>query len=224
MSILLTGRLTSIVGKMGEDNKNDTFEAIVLTHHGLKNTCLKPTISEHEILIESLCSIIGITLDVPVPAPIIVEVPDELLNYNGITFNRYAFASELLPFPNIHKLVRNPLQKHTTVNKLLKYKKTFDTATFDEFILNIDRHGGNILYNANDESFTFIDHGECLKNLTSPESKSPKNILLELFESKESIFKKNLVIDLAERVLIKYNSIDILELLKNQTIDISDHV
>ena len=221
MSILLTGKLTSVVGKIGVESKNDAFEAIVLTHNGLKSTCLKPTISENEIIVESLCSIVGITLGIPIPTPIIVEIPSELLNYNGIVFNKYAFASEMLPFPNIHKLVRDPLQSEITKRKLRRYKKTFDAAAFDEFILNTDRHGGNILYNASDESFSFIDHGESLKNLTYPELKSPTNILLDLFKSETNISKRDLVNDLRDRILSEYNSINIPLLLKNQSIDIS---
>lgn len=100
-----------------------------------------------EILKELICAILGRLINLPIPEPIL------LLDQHDV----FCFGSLDIGHPNLfHKLnIQDP--HYIEFHSIIKSWSALESASFfDEFIINPDRHSGNLLYNGRD--IAMIDH------------------------------------------------------------------
>lgn len=122
---------------------------------------------EREIAVEVICAVLGQALGLPVPDPILV------FDETGTP----AFGSLDKGYPSLlHYVKMNG--KVAITSKLAQWTDLTPTACFDEWIINHDRHAGNLLFDG--ESFFLIDHGLALPDGFDSALPAKKNILMDV--------------------------------------------
>ncbi|WP_392565831.1 hypothetical protein RHO15_09725 [Utexia brackfieldae] len=125
-------------------------------------------LSDVEILKEIICSVLGRTINLPIPEPILLLDKD----------NKFCFGSIDVGYPNLFHCLNTEDPFYIEFHSVIKNWSDLESATFfDEFIINPDRHSGNLLYNGKD--ITMIDHGFSMQlNVVTPDyNKEWNNIL-----------------------------------------------
>ncbi len=143
---------------------NTTWKATVRSAEGDSAAIVKH-IPDHEIMVECLCAMLGRSLQLPIPRPMLLK--DAKLGA--------LFGCEELPHPD---LKHSHLPSAVLATYLTAWEKLADSAAFDEWIANPDRHGGNLLTDGSGE-FWLIDHGLTLHPVLNPADKS-NNYLLNI--------------------------------------------
>jgi len=160
-----------------DDNINPTFRAPVQTETR-EIICFVKIISLNESIIECICSMLGRKIGLPIPKPYLVKVlPGILPIPNDQPLITY--ASEDAGFPSFKRYL-NSMTESILITRLLNSKLSMSVGLFDEWIANIDRNLGNILYDGS-ETFLFIDHGKALSEELSAAELQEQNILVDLF-------------------------------------------
>ncbi|MHB1933655.1 MAG: HipA family kinase [Leptospirillum sp.] len=145
-----------------------------------------------EVLVETLCALLGRRLGLPIPRPIWVFQNDETENF--------LFGSEDLSYPSHKKFLKIKALPDSQKDQILENWKHYRHAIcFDEWIANTDRHTGNILIDQNFEIF-LIDHGLSIPENFSPTILSKNQLATSISKGKDEIFLQNLRKDLMETV------------------------
>jgi hypothetical protein len=107
----------------------------------------------HELLAEVVCALIGKALDLPIPRPYLVRDEKNFTGNGGLPL----FAMEDAEHPSLNQTLRQGRSK-VVYDRLIAWDLVRNAAIFDEWIANVDRNEGNLLFDG--EKFTLIDHGK----------------------------------------------------------------
>lgn len=164
------GVVTAMLGEAG-NGINDAFRARVTLASGQTCKAYVKILGWREILVECVCASLGREAGMPIPEPLIVKIPEEL---GGPL---YGFAAKALPFPDFaHKFEADV---PGGFRLLQQWSQLIPAACFDEWIVNVDRNQGNLLYaGAND--FWLIDHGFALAQGLADDVQCHPNQLFKL--------------------------------------------
>lgn len=168
-----------------DSNVNPTWKGHVKTHDSVVVAYVKQ-VTVQELYAECVCAVIGRSLGLPIPKPIIVKVTHA--TFEGIPEGEFAlaFGSEDAGYPSFRRYSKS----EEALEKLRNYSKALDVGVFDEWVANWDRNVGNILYDGGDE-FSFIDHENAL-DLSLGEADSAKdNQIIRVIYSLKSEFEKH---------------------------------
>lgn len=160
------GRIISEPEYIGQ-GMNKSFKCISYSD-GEEYPVIAKYIEDIEIIKELICSILGRLINLPIPEPIL------LLDNN----NKFCFGSIDVGYPNLFHFLNSEDPYYLEFHSIIKNWDKIESASFfDEFILNHDRHSGNILYNG--KEIMLIDHGLSIhSNHCKPDhSKDWNNIL-----------------------------------------------
>lgn len=163
MDAVLLGVVLTKTPLQNSDNINPTWKADIRSAEGDFQAIVKD-ISERELIVECLCSVLGRWLGLPIPRPMLVKDTELGL----------LFGCEELPHPD---LKHAELSTYLMTVLLSSWSQLPLATVFDEWIANPDRHGGNLLTNGAGD-FWLIDHGLSLCEGLLPEQKM-KNYLLD---------------------------------------------
>lgn len=167
-----------------DQNINPTFKAHVKTHSEITVAYVK-LIPPREIYVECVCAVVGRSLGLPIPKPIIVKVDNSCFNQIPEGQYQLAFGSEDSVYPSFRRCATDK----DALLKLEQFKKTIDVGVFDEWIGNDDRNVGNILYDGSDD-FVFIDHGLALNKELEADTAVNKNQIIDVLFSVKTEFEK----------------------------------
>lgn len=147
---------------------NSTFDAFIRTQNSQDIVAVvKCGISDEEIIIELLASKLLEEVDILTPEAFLVYV-------DNTKFRGWALATEKIDKPSLRIYGQNNKSLIASyLNILISNNKIVlaQTVSYDEFILNIDRNLGNVLWDGRDNLW-LIDHGfsmlkasQCAKSL-----------------------------------------------------------
>lgn len=140
------GQIISDIEYVGS-GKNSSFRCFA-TCDSEEYPVIAKYLPDIEILKELICSILGRLIDLPIPEPIL------LLDNN----EKYCFGSIDVGYPNLFHFLNTDDPYYLEFHSIIKNWSDLESASFfDEFVLNHDRHSGNLLYNGKD--IMMIDHG-----------------------------------------------------------------
>ncbi len=185
-----------------DQNVNPTWKGHVKTHNQVVVAFIKQ-ITPQKLYIECVCAILGRSLGLPIPKPLIVKLTAD--SFPQIPEGQYqlAFGSEDANYPSF----RRHAQNEEAIIKLEKFSKTLDIGLFDEWIANWDRNVGNILYDGGNE-FSFIDHENAVDpNLKFDESAHSNQIVDVIFSVKSEFDKYKLNREVKTALLPQYNEV-----------------
>lgn len=158
-------QLGHVVGDLGPVDRDDrgindteTFIGTVGGEFGRRRAYIK-VLRSHQLANELLCATIGREIGLSIPTPYLLEVlpedlPDShLLREPGALL--YAFGSDDASHPSL----RRRMERRTSLDYSLisGWRGWENGATFDQWVANGDRHGGNILMESR-EVMWLIDH------------------------------------------------------------------
>ncbi|MCC5519513.1 hypothetical protein BCT65_020985 [Vibrio splendidus] len=168
-------------------NVNPTWRAHVQTSDGVKVAFVK-LIEPRSLYIECVCAVIGRSLGLPIPAPLIVRVTSTALSDIPHGEARLAFGSEDAKYPSFRRYINSDSKE--AMDKLAAFSKTLDVGIFDEWVANWDRNIGNMLYDGKDD-FYFIDHENAIPQGLAYNVPARGNEILRCLYSHLSEFEKH---------------------------------
>lgn len=151
---------------------NAPLRAIVITNSGEKEAYVKRLDDPRRALVEVLCALLARRLGLAVPEPMLVFIPE------GVGGPAYGFGSAAVGHPNVMTWMRN-LDQGSVLSRLRRWKNLVQSACFDEWIANCDRHQGNLLFDGDDQ-FWLIDHDLALHESIPADALAPQNQLFEV--------------------------------------------
>lgn len=183
----------------GEKGINITSVGMVKTEKEYVRAYIKK-IPLREVLVETVCALLGRRLALPVPRPMWVFGNGEI--------KEFFFGSEDLSYPSHKKFMKlNSISKSQQSQILEKWDSYRRTICFDEWIANGDRHNGNILLD-HDLNILLIDHGLSIPNEFPPSQKSNNQLATSLIKNKDDLILQQIRKDLIE-IITSFNSSDI---------------
>lgn len=174
-------RLATLVQDLSPAGKgiNHAVRAIVLTDQGEVEAYVKKLSDPREIAIECLCAALGRALNLPVPEPLLVQVPSSDGSESSV-----AFGSVAVNAPDISTGIHGNIAE--LIQKLKDWEALAKAGCFDEWVANYDRNQQNLLFDGVDK-FWLIDHGRCMPPDMSPAAPTPEgNALLAIATSDAS--------------------------------------
>lgn len=163
------GRL-AVVLEEGTTGDSRPVRGMVMTSQGAVEAWVKPVADLQRVQVEVACSLLGQSLDLPVPEPLVVLIGPEF-GGPGI-----GFGSSAVGHPNVARWMDTAAE--VVLRRLKEWTKVVDAACFDEWIGNCDRHPGNMIYDG--QSFWLIDHDKAMHPLIELDALSPINQLFEI--------------------------------------------
>lgn len=185
-----------------DQNVNPTWKGHVKTHDQVVAAFVKQ-ITPQKLYIECVCAILGRSLGLPIPKPLIVKLTAD--SFPNIPVGQYqlAFGSEDTNYPSFRRHAKN----QEALLKLEQFSKTIDIGLFDEWIANWDRNIGNILYDGGNE-FSFIDHENAIdSNLKFDESAHSNQIVDAIYSVKSEFDKYKLNREVKTTLIPQYNEV-----------------
>lgn len=131
------------------DSLNKPERAVVKLADGSSRIAYVKAIPSREITVEITCALLAQAIGLPVPDPILVQMPDA---------QPVRFGSLLVEAPPFLHFLRNDT---AVLARLKAWPLVMPAACFDEWIANTDRHAGNVLHDGA-VGFWLIDHGLAL--------------------------------------------------------------
>ena len=113
----------------------------------------------HKMISEIVCSLLGRHIGLKIPQPYLVSGNTSQLGVDNHSQDVLMFGSRDADSVQFYDIVNRDAEYAEQL--LMKWKDYKDVAFFDEWIANIDRHAGNILYNGR-SGFWLIDHSHAL--------------------------------------------------------------
>ncbi|MGB3610675.1 MAG: HipA family kinase [Cellvibrio sp.] len=169
--------------RFSDENVNPTWKAHVQTDKEITVAFIKP-LSARKLYVECICATLGRHLGLPIPRPIIVQIPPHSI---GIANDQaiLAFGSEDAGYPSL----RRHLNDAEAFEKLALFGKSLDLGVFDEWIANTDRNVGNVLFDGGN-NFTFIDHEHSIPENLNHSSPASDNQMIRCLFAVKSEFEK----------------------------------
>lgn len=170
-----------------DSNVNPTWKAHVQTSDGVKVAFVK-FVEPRSLYVECVCAVIGRSLGLSIPAPLIVRVTNAAMSSVPVGEAILAFGSEDAKYPSFRRYINSDCAE--AMKKLAAFSKTIDVGIFDEWIANWDRNIGNMLYDGKDD-FYFIDHENAVPQDLECHLPAKDNQILRCLYSNLSEFEKH---------------------------------
>ncbi|MEW6563296.1 MAG: HipA family kinase [Pseudomonadota bacterium] len=122
-------------------------------------------LSAQQLLAECVCAVIGRSIGMPIPRPFLVY--DEK-GFAGEVNSLPFFAMEDAKHPSVRRWLART-DDPVIWEALLRWASIQECALFDEWVANIDRNQGNLLYDGVGD-FMMIDHAHALGGASEPYS------------------------------------------------------
>ena len=167
--MIRVGTLIMELNPAGE-GVNQAVRSIVRTMDGELEAFVKK-LEMREILVELVVAVAARRLNLPVPEPVLVFVPQEL-GGPALAFGSVSLAGR----PTLSAMVKSG--DTAVARQLRSWRHLVPAACFDEWIANCDRHQGNLLYGGEGE-FWMIDHGLSIHESLPVDAQSPLNQLFD---------------------------------------------
>lgn len=169
---IAVGRLLTSYGPESEGADCETHKVSVRYIGGSCTAYLKLYKDHRKIVAELAASQLGRALGLNIPKPFLVIVDPGMIPADQSSFDQ---TGTLLAFASA-QAGKAPVSFNRLINSvstgihqlLLDWKGLNSTIAFDEWLANVDRNPGNILFNAEDKSFWLIDHGQALTGSNWP--------------------------------------------------------
>ncbi|MFS1902353.1 HipA family kinase [Vibrio lentus] len=137
-----------------DSNRNPTWRAHIRVEDETKAAFVK-LIEPRAIFVECACAILGRTLGLPIPKPVIVLITSESLDCFKEGQHVLAYGSEDVKHPSFLRMFTDDVDEAFKI--LAQHPKLLDVSLFDEWIANSDRNMANVLYGGGNDMY-FIDH------------------------------------------------------------------
>ncbi|MFY7998470.1 MAG: HipA family kinase [Candidatus Kapaibacteriota bacterium] len=172
------------------DNTQPTWQGTIrLSTQDEINAYVK-LLDARSLMVECICSILGRKLGLPIPEPFLVEISHQVLPdiVSEAEKKKIAFGSRDANYPSLSRRITgtNKANKGLLHDKLLHFEQTSDVGVFDEWIVNDDRHEGNVLFDGRN-SFSFIDHDRALSKDCLHKEISPANWIFKLLKDNQRV-------------------------------------
>lgn len=197
-----------------EDNsKNPVWKAPVKTMDQKTEFVYLKLLEPRRIFAEAICAIIGRQIGLPIPEPILVNLPEHLMfdlvgEKNEGNKVCIGFGSKDADYPSLNRVL-NIKDDELIWAKLRAHTKSLEAAIFDEWIANSDRHWGNLLYDGGDE-FIFIDHDLALPDQAKSSQPIRNNLLFNFIsDGIDELSKARIVKKVQDELCDSYSKIDI---------------
>lgn len=151
---------------VSDDSIREAEHCVVLEHDGSLVMAFVKRLPEREMTVEVVCAVLGGMLGLPVPDPALVQMPDGEIRFGSMAEKvpsfRHILAADAAAFA-----------------RLKTWPQLAAGACFDEWIVNTDRHPGNVLHDGL-KSFWLIDHGKALELPCNADTMRNPNWLFEI--------------------------------------------
>ena len=147
----------------GQQNAEETWISQIYAESGPTIAYVK-MLNPNQVLSEVVCSLIGLALNLSMPKPFLVYVDRQNLTHSnkwqGHESWRVCFGSEDANCPSFRQILKASPNRNAVLKKLETWSGFKETAWFDEWIANDDRHVGNVLWDGTE--CWLIDHSHAL--------------------------------------------------------------
>lgn len=148
---------------ISDQGVEETWKADIYAESGPTVAYVK-MLQPQQVISEVVCALTGIALGLNIPKPFLVYVDranlDQSTKWNAKETWRICFGSEDEKHDSFKQVLMQKGATNALINQLLNWSSFKETAWFDEWTANIDRHGGNLLFDG--ANFWLIDHGHAL--------------------------------------------------------------
>jgi len=151
---------------VSDDSIREAENCVVLEQDGGLVAAFVKRIPQREMTVEIVCAVLGGLLGLPIPDPALVQMPDGEIRFGSMAEKAPSFR---------HLLAADA----AAFERLKAWPQLAAGACFDEWIVNTDRHAGNVLYDGL-KSFWLIDHGKALEPPCEPDTLRSPNRLFEV--------------------------------------------
>lgn len=136
-----------------------------------------------ELVIEVIASLIGRSLGLPLPIPILVLVHPGRIAQLDLDGPELFFGSQSQNEPDLSQILQDNGDERSLMQRLKSWPHAVFGGCFDEWIANEDRNLQNMLYDGG-KNFVLIDHGKAIPEGLEPVKPTSKNLLLQLSNSR----------------------------------------
>ena len=151
--------LLALPEKVGHlKNISPLWRGRVLTESGDYLPVWLKNISAQQVLSECVCALVGRAVDLPIPRPLLVLDVEGFLSESAK--GALYFAMEDAEHPSVRQWIQD-MDDPSVAQAILRWPKARECALFDEWVVNVDRNPGNLLYDG-ENSFVMIDHAHAL--------------------------------------------------------------
>ena len=197
-----------------EENVEDVWKSTIRAESGDTIAYVKIA-KQNQIVSEITCALTGRSLGLQIPKAYLVRIREGLIGNQNEIFGFGSQDADAVSF-----------KRWTTINRVLadalfeQWKLMEDIAVFDEWVANIDRNAGNILYDGI-TGYWLIEHAHALTgpNWSAPtlqdSGRSFKNHLLQGHAENTSLHEKYQFRRLANEWAIRHNELSLLDLTRN---------
>ncbi len=202
---------------LDEDCKNPIWKAPIKCSDDSTEIVYLKVFDERTIFVEALCALMGRLIGLSIPEPILVyvypEQEKELFKEEPVSNGFIAYGSLDADYPSLNRLV-NCNENVEIWEKLKRHSKALEAAIFDEWIVNVDRHWGNLLFDGSD-GFIYIDHDLALASGMESDKPLEQNLLLEFIcEDLDELSKQRIIREVNSDIKPRYDSINIYECVR----------
>ncbi|MCA9420419.1 MAG: hypothetical protein KC592_05345 [Nitrospira sp.] len=151
-------------------------------------TAYVKVLNPNQIISEVVCAMVGLALNLNIPKPFLVQVDKPNLPHSIKWIpgenRKFCFGSENANSQSFSQLItRHQNKRDAFLTILFNWPGFKETAWFDEWVANGDRHAGNILWNG--KTFWLIDHSHALtgQNWVPTDLKNGKKVLNKFLDA-----------------------------------------
>lgn len=165
-----------------------------------------------ELTIEVIATVIGRSLGLPLPFPLLVQVMPGRLRTAKLNRPETFFGSQSQREPDLTQFIQKASDETMVIRRLKSWPHAAFAGCFDEWIANEDRNLQNLLYDGS-RNFTLIDHGLSFPIGMAPSAPTTKNFLLDVSINRPDISAKDKVTQKAVGFMRRCESMSLDELL-----------
>lgn len=171
--VLLTG------AEPVQHGKHDVWHGVVRVASGKTVRAFVKRCPPREIVVETIATILGRSIGLPLPIPILVKVIPGRIPSVHLEADEIFFGSQSQDIPDLVQWLNKDADEDALMRRLMSWPQAASSGCFDEWIANTDRNLQNLLYDGG-KNFTLIDHGKSFPSGMHAHSPIEKNLLLEV--------------------------------------------
>ncbi|MFZ2725178.1 MAG: HipA family kinase [Methylococcaceae bacterium] len=175
--------------KVNHSNVNPVYKGFIqIEHDDAPISAYFKIIPSRELLVESICTLLGRWLGLPMPEPYLLIMSPETCPPEGNP-DLPAFATVDMKQPSFNQRIWENKFSSAEVGKLIKqWSHVVSAATFDEWIGNTDRNAGNLLYDG--KNITLIDHDKAINENHRCDIANNGNELFNVLRNDDEVTKR----------------------------------
>lgn len=214
MRAIEAGNLLPGAIKINNGNRQDVWRGVIQMSSGKKITAFVKHIPPRALAVEMIAALLGRSLELPIPRPILVNVLPIHLPSAKIKEKTIFFGSARVDQPDLAQWLSDE-ESEEVMDRLRKWKHAIDAGCFDEWLANEDRHSKNILFDGK-KDFVLIDHSHAIPESLLCSEASNRNTILEVIAQDKTLVELNGIRKAAkQRMTHKYHKNQPLPILLN---------